>query len=263
MDSSDEEQQAAEAARTDASGKRPAPGGQADELREALAASPTKPPGEKVSRPQRPRRPSAKAASKAEAASAEQARLRETVLQKTAPFQGLCWWCRCRCGDGLADAPVHDPDTCPERRRPSMLDRKVPAPQQTRRARAGLQPRALAPPHEPSVGYCRPANSDTVSACAGWDDDRKLKYFPLLLVESARPRASTIKVACLRPDPQGPAGVYTIDPEFRGDTGKREKDYARMELIFDAQPITGEVWRELEGGVRGGERAWRVVRREA
>ena len=35
-----------------------------------------------------------------------------------------------------------------------------------------------------------------------WDDDRKLKYFPLVLKESVRPRAQYINVMCLQPDPK-------------------------------------------------------------
>ena len=47
-----------------------------------------------------------------------------------------------------------------------------------------------------------------------------------------------------------------VDPDFPGDTGNRKKDYARTDLIFNAEPITGEVWRPVDGG-------WRVIKRAA
>ena len=55
--------------------------------------------------------------------------------------------------------------------------------------------------------------------------------------------------------------MYVVDPEFNGETGDEWSDHAMATLIFDARPVTGEVWRELEGGW-GGERAWHVVRGE-
>ena len=61
-------------------------------------------------------------------------------------------------------------------------------------------------------------------------------------------------------------GVYTIDPVFNGETGIAKKDNARIDLLFNAQPITGEVWRPIEDGAAGsgggGPRAWRVVARD-
>ena len=56
-------------------------------------------------------------------------------------------------------------------------------------------------------------------------------------------------------------GIYVIDPEFNGETGNAWKDHAQIKLIFDMQPVNGEVRREIQGGHRG-ERAWRVVRRD-
>ena len=98
-----------------------------------------------------------------------------------------------------------------------------------------------------------------------WDDDRKLKYFPVLLKEAVRPRARKIRVACLMPSEEQ-RGVYTIDPVFNGETGIAKKDNARIDLLFNAQPITGEVWRPIEDGSAGssggGPRAWRVVARD-
>ena len=98
-----------------------------------------------------------------------------------------------------------------------------------------------------------------------WDDDRKLKYFPVLLKEAVRPRARLIRVACLMPSEEQ-RGVYTIDPVFNGETGIAKKDNARIDLLFNAQPITGEVWRPIEDGAAGssggGPRACRVVARD-
>ena len=90
-----------------------------------------------------------------------------------------------------------------------------------------------------------------------WDDERKLKYFPLVVKESVVRGARLIKVMCLKPNGDG---TYSIDPEFNGETGNRWKDHAQIRLIVNAQPVTGEVWREISGG-RGGERAWHVVQR--
>jgi hypothetical protein len=63
-------------------------------------------------------------------------------------------------------------------------------------------------------------------------------------------------VMCLMPA----SGVaYIVDPEYNGETGNAKKDTALCKLIFDAERITGEVWREISGGHEG-ERAWRVVK---
>ena len=92
-----------------------------------------------------------------------------------------------------------------------------------------------------------------------WDDDRKLQYFPLTVMETARPRLQYITVACLKPAGDT-TGVYVIDPDYPGDTGNKKKDCARIDLIFDAEPLTGEVWRPVQGG-HAGARAWCVVKK--
>ena len=58
---------------------------------------------------------------------------------------------------------------------------------------------------------------------------------------------------------EGAPGVYVVDPEFNGETGNAWKDTALISLIFDARPVTGERWVEMNGGYAG-ERAWRVVK---
>eukprot|EP00966_Prymnesium_polylepis_P105378 2440305-Prymnesium_polylepis.1 len=63
-----------------------------------------------------------------------------------------------------------------------------------------------------------------------------------------------------RPEGVGAATRAADQGVFNGDAGDKKKDYARTGLLFNAQPLTGEVWRELEGGL-GKERAWRVVTR--
>ena len=83
-----------------------------------------------------------------------------------------------------------------------------------------------------------------------------------MIVEPPKPRSPLVKVACLKPAADGAVGVYTIDPNFNGKTGKTAKDYARCKLVFDAQPITSEVWRPVEGG-HGGEERGRVACGEA
>ena len=93
-----------------------------------------------------------------------------------------------------------------------------------------------------------------------WDDDRKLNYFPVVLTESVRPRARVIRVKCLTPAAEA-RGVYVVDPIFNGETGDDKKDNARIDLLFDARPITSEVWRPIEGGYAGEVEAWRVVKR--
>ena len=87
-----------------------------------------------------------------------------------------------------------------------------------------------------------------------WDDDRKINYFALVVKENPKPRSPLFRAACLCPASEGTASLYAIDPQFNGDTGSAKKDYARCKLVFDAQPITGEVWRPVEGG-------WCVIRR--
>ena len=46
---------------------------------------------------------------------------------------------------------------------------------------------------------------------------------------------------------------------MRNGSGDKKRNFARMELVFDAQPITGEVWREVQGGHEGA-RARRVLK---
>jgi hypothetical protein len=82
--------------------------------------------------------------------------------------------------------------------------------------------------------------------------------FPLVCKEDVQPRARQIKVMCLMPVPDA-QGVYIIDPEYNGETGDSWKDTAVCALIFNARPVTGESWREIEGG-HTGQRAWRVVK---
>lgn len=91
-----------------------------------------------------------------------------------------------------------------------------------------------------------------------WDNAKKEGYFPLVCKEDVRKRAPKIKVMCLMPAEDAP-GVYIVDPEYNGETGDDWKDTALCTLIFDATRVTGEAWREVDGG-HGGERAWRVVR---
>ena len=50
-----------------------------------------------------------------------------------------------------------------------------------------------------------------------------------------------------------------VDPEYDGETGEAWKDTALCALIFDARGVTGEAWREVEGG-HAGVRAWSVVK---
>jgi hypothetical protein len=50
-----------------------------------------------------------------------------------------------------------------------------------------------------------------------------------------------------------------VDPVFNGETGDPKKDNARINLLFDARPITGEVWRPVDGQAPPIE--WRVVKR--
>ena len=88
----------------------------------------------------------------------------------------------------------------------------------------------------------------------------QLKYFPIVLKEPVQKQAQFIKVMCLQPQADEASKLYTVDPVFNGETGNRKKDYARIKFLFNAQPITGEVWREVLDGVAGG-RAWRVVKR--
>ena len=76
-----------------------------------------------------------------------------------------------------------------------------------------------------------------------------------------RSPARLIRVACLMPSEEQ-RGVYTIDPVFNGETGNAKEDNARIDLLFNAQPITGEVWRPIEHGSGGGPQAWRVVARD-
>ena len=91
-----------------------------------------------------------------------------------------------------------------------------------------------------------------------WDNAKQEGYFPLVCKEDVRRRAQKIKVMCLMPL-EGRDGVYVVDPEYDGETGDAWKDTALCKLIFDARPVTGEVWREVEGGCDG-QRAWRVVK---
>ena len=63
-----------------------------------------------------------------------------------------------------------------------------------------------------------------------WDDDRKLKYFPVVVKQPPERRARLIKVACLRPDADA-AGIYTVDPSFHGETGNRKRDYAHESTV--------------------------------
>lgn len=63
---------------------------------------------------------------------------------------------------------------------------------------------------------------------------------------------------CLKPV-DGAPGVYVVDPEYDGNTGDEWKDHALTGLIFDARPINGEAWLEIDGGYAS-ERAWRVVK---
>ena len=80
----------------------------------------------------------------------------------------------------------------------------------------------------------------------------------LVCKEDVRKRAQKIKVMCLKPA-DGASGAYVVDPEYNGETGNAWKDTALCTLIFDARPVTREVWREVEGG-HAGERAWHVVK---
>lgn len=95
------------------------------------------------------------------------------------------------------------------------------------------------------------------------------RYFPIVCTEDHRQRAQKINIACLMPWEASPRpGTYVIDPQFPGTTGDRWKDYAFCSLIFDAQPVAGEVWREMLGEDRAAlatqlsaasfDRAWRV-----
>jgi len=94
-----------------------------------------------------------------------------------------------------------------------------------------------------------------------WENENKTNYFPIAVKENMTNRGKSVKCMCLQPaSGPGSDGLYTIDPEFNGATGDNKRDYARSHLIFDAMPITGEVWREMEGGYKG-QRAWRVVKR--
>ena len=80
-----------------------------------------------------------------------------------------------------------------------------------------------------------------------------------MLKESVQPHARKINVMCLQHAADAD-GIYVVDPEFNGETGKPQKDTARIELLFDARPITGEVWRPIEGG-HAGQRAWCAIKR--
>ena len=82
--------------------------------------------------------------------------------------------------------------------------------------------------------------------------------------------AEVIKVMCLMPltpvegapgifTEGGVPGIFLIDPEYNGETGDAWKDHALCKLIFDASKVTGEVWREVQGGHEG-QRAWRVAK---
>lgn len=94
-----------------------------------------------------------------------------------------------------------------------------------------------------------------------WENENKTNYFPIAVKENMANRGKSVKCMCLQPaSGPGSDGLYTIDPEFNGETGDSKRDYARSNLIFDATLITGEVWREVEGGLEG-QRAWRVVKR--
>ena len=92
-----------------------------------------------------------------------------------------------------------------------------------------------------------------------WNDNERGGYFPMVCKADIQPNKGRVRCMCLKPG--GEAGVYVVDPEFNGETGDEWSDHAMATLIFDARPVTGEVWRELEGGW-GGERAWHVVRGE-
>jgi hypothetical protein len=64
---------------------------------------------------------------------------------------------------------------------------------------------------------------------------------------------------CLKPSDDGAPGIYVVDPEYYGETGDKWKDTALCSLIFDARGVSGESWREIQGG-HAGQRAWRVVK---
>ena len=91
-----------------------------------------------------------------------------------------------------------------------------------------------------------------------WDNAKKEGYFPLVCKEDVRKGAKKIGVMCLMPCAEG-SPIYIIDPEYNGETGDAWKDTALCSLIFEATPVTGEAWREVEGGHEG-QRAWRVVK---
>ena len=92
-----------------------------------------------------------------------------------------------------------------------------------------------------------------------WDNAKMEGYFPLVCKEDDRKGAQKINVMCLKPSDT--PGIYIVDPEYNGETGDSWKDTALIKLIFDARPVTGEAWREVEGGHAGtGGRAWGVVK---
>ena len=67
-------------------------------------------------------------------------------------------------------------------------------------------------------------------------------------------RCSRSSVRCTRPPRRSLGGA-----RVRNGSGDKKRNFARMELVFDAQPITGEVWREVQGSHEGA-RAWRVLK---
>ena len=73
----------------------------------------------------------------------------------------------------------------------------------------------------------------------------------LVCKEDVRKRAQKIKVMCLKPA-DGASGAYVVDPEYNGETGNAWKDTALCTLIFDARPVTHEVYHSVRLNNRSG-----------
>ena len=89
-----------------------------------------------------------------------------------------------------------------------------------------------------------------------WDGAKKAGYFPMVCKDDIKKGQPQVASMCLMPAPGAP-GIYIVDPNFDGATGKYWNDHAMATLIFDARAVTGESWQEVRGGWKG-KRAWKV-----